>query len=81
MKISSNVTLAGAIFVALASSDPVCVPSTGTSSLRHEAERKDIIIGSGAVNPAYLEDAQFATVLAEQFNSLSPENELKSTLR
>jgi GH35 family endo-1,4-beta-xylanase len=77
MKVPTSITLASAVCVALATSDPVCVPSTGTSSLRDEAQRKDILIGSGAINPAYLEDAQFATVLAEQFNSLSPENELK----
>lgn len=77
MKLSTSVTLASAVCVALATSDTVCVPSTGTSSLRDEAERKDILIGSGAINPAYLEDAQFAAVLSEQFNSLSPENELK----
>lgn len=50
---------------------------TGTTSLRHEAAKKDILIGSGAINPDYLNDPQFAAVLAEQFNSLSPENEMK----
>lgn len=53
------------------------IPCTGTTSLRHEAEKKDILIGSGAINPDYLEDFKFAAVLARQFNSLSPENELK----
>jgi GH35 family endo-1,4-beta-xylanase len=38
---------------------------------------KDILIGSGAINPDYLNDTRFANVLAEQFNSLSPENEMK----
>ncbi|TEA13669.1 Endo-1,4-beta-xylanase C [Colletotrichum sidae] len=51
--------------------------STGPTSLRDEAAKKDILIGSGAINPTYLDDPQFAAVLAEQFNSLSPENELK----
>ncbi|KAL3469515.1 glycoside hydrolase superfamily [Aspergillus californicus] len=46
-------------------------------SLRKEAAKKDILIGSGAINPDYLDDPQFATVLAQQFNSLSPENEMK----
>lgn len=77
MKVLSSITLAGTALFALALSDPLSVPSTGTSSLRKEAERKDILIGSGAINPAYLEDARFAAVLAGQFNSLSPENELK----
>ncbi|KAL4981590.1 glycosyl hydrolase family 10 protein [Aspergillus falconensis] len=53
------------------------VPSTGTTPLRKEAEKKNILIGSGAINPSYLDDPQFATVLAKQFNSLSPENEMK----
>lgn len=52
--------------------------STGTNPLRVEAA-KDILIGSGAINPTYLDDPQFAAVLAEQFHSLSPENELKWT--
>ncbi|CEN60564.1 Putative Glycoside hydrolase family 10 [Aspergillus calidoustus] len=55
------------------------VPSTGTTPLRKEAEKKDILIGSGAINPAYLNDTRFSAVLARQFNSLSPENELKWT--
>lgn len=36
-----------------------------------------MLIGSGAINPDYLDDPRFAQVLAQQFNSLSPENELK----
>ncbi|OJJ83731.1 endo-1,4-beta-xylanase [Aspergillus glaucus CBS 516.65] len=51
--------------------------STGTTPLREEADKKDILIGSGAINPTYLNDPQFAAVLAEQFDSLSPENEMK----
>ncbi|KAM0244017.1 hypothetical protein ACHAP5_006681 [Fusarium lateritium] len=53
------------------------IPSTGTTSLREEAAKKNLYIGSGAINPSYLDDAQFSAVLTEQFNSLSPENELK----
>ncbi|KAJ6153834.1 hypothetical protein N7485_012203 [Penicillium canescens] len=52
-------------------------PSTGTTPLREEASKKDILIGSGAINPTYLNDPKFAAVLANQFNSLSPENEGK----
>ena len=46
-------------------------------SLRAQAARSGILIGSGAINPDYLNEPQFARVLAQQFNSLSPENELK----
>ncbi|KAH1552264.1 hypothetical protein KXV92_003851 [Aspergillus fumigatus] len=51
--------------------------NTGTSPLRKEAASKGILIGSGAINQTYLDDPQFATILAEQFQSLSPENEMK----
>ncbi|KAL4916331.1 glycosyl hydrolase family 10 protein [Aspergillus aurantiobrunneus] len=51
--------------------------TTGTTALRQEAEKKDILIGSGAISPTYLNDSQFASILAEQFNSLSPQNEMK----
>ncbi|KAI9035694.1 endo-1,4-beta-xylanase [Aspergillus affinis] len=54
-------------------------PSTGTTALREEASKKDILIGSGAINPTYLDDPEFAAILANQFNSLSPENEMKWT--
>jgi GH35 family endo-1,4-beta-xylanase len=55
----------------------IAIPSTGTTTLREEAHKKNITIGSGAINPTYLEDPVFAAVLAEQFNSLHPENEMK----
>jgi endo-1,4-beta-xylanase len=45
--------------------------------LRTEAAKSGVLIGAGATNPGYLDDPQFATVLGQQFNSLSPENELK----
>lgn len=51
--------------------------STDTTPLRVEADKGDILIGSGAINPNYLNDTRFAATLAEQFNSLSPENEMK----
>lgn len=53
------------------------VPCTGVSAIKEEAQKKNVFIGSGAINPSYLDDPQFAAVLAEQFESLSPENELK----
>ncbi|GCB24573.1 endo-1,4-beta-xylanase C [Aspergillus awamori] len=52
---------------------------TNTSPLKEVAESKGILIGSGAINPNYLNDSLFATVLADQFQSLAPENELKWT--
>ncbi|GAA1572688.1 endo-1,4-beta-xylanase [Actinomadura kijaniata] len=57
------------------------VPATSANatvlSLRERVARPGILIGSGAINPAYLDEPRFAKVLAQQFNSLSPENELK----
>ncbi|KAK4618298.1 Endo-1,4-beta-xylanase B [Fulvia fulva] len=55
------------------------VPSTGLTPLRQLAQKTNFLIGSGAINPDYLKDPQFATVLAREFDSLSPENELKWT--
>jgi len=55
-------------------------PHTGTTPLRGEAERENILFGSGAINPAYLNDTLFSATLAQQFNSLSPENEMKWSL-
>lgn len=58
-----------------------CVPGTpagqASLSLRQQADKQGILFGSGAINPDYLDEPQFGQVLAEQFNSLSPENELK----
>ncbi|KAL5003685.1 glycoside hydrolase superfamily [Aspergillus recurvatus] len=64
-----------ALFAATETADAFAC--TGTTPLREEAAKKDILIGSGAINPTYLDDPQFAAVLAEQFNSLSPENDMK----
>lgn len=59
----------------------------GIGSLREEAAKAGLIIGSGAIKgmtttadgrpPNYLAEPLFAEVLATQFNSLSPENDLK----
>ncbi|MGW0665130.1 endo-1,4-beta-xylanase [Streptodolium elevatio] len=46
-------------------------------TLRGVADKAGVLVGSGAINPAYLDDPRFAATLATQFNSLSPENELK----
>ncbi|MDX2546886.1 endo-1,4-beta-xylanase [Streptomyces sp. WI04-05B] len=59
--------------VASASANSTPTPAT----LRELAARDGIVIGSGAINPNYLDEPQFSEVLADQFNSLSPENELK----
>jgi GH35 family endo-1,4-beta-xylanase len=52
-------------------------PDNTKTPLRLEASKKNILIGSGAINTNYLNDTQYAAVLAEQLQSLSPENELK----
>src|SRR4051794_8753445 len=47
-------------------------------TLREAAAKSGILIGSGSINPSYLDvDDRFADTLATHFNSLSPENELK----
>ena len=74
------ITLAGAIASpAMAETEPM--------TLREIAEGHGITIGSGAVKasdwtsddrpPNYLAEEDFARVLSEQFNSASPENDLK----
>lgn len=69
---------ANILICALFAAAEACNKSTPTTTpLREEADKKGVLIGSGAINPAYLEDPQFAAVLAEQFESLSPENEMK----
>ncbi|KAF7588316.1 hypothetical protein BBP40_005882 [Aspergillus hancockii] len=75
MKAIGAVTLVIALLAATEGTDAFA--STGTTPLREEADKKDILIGSGAINPTYLDGPQFTAVLAEQFNSLSPENEMK----
>jgi endo-1,4-beta-xylanase len=49
----------------------------GGCALRNEASNARALIGAAGTNPAYLDDPDFARVLGQQFNSLSPENELK----
>src|SRR3954449_9451059 len=68
VSVALAITLGGVAPAAASGSD---------STLRKEAAKADILIGSGAINPAYLDEPQFGQVLAEQFHSLSPENELK----
>jgi endo-1,4-beta-xylanase len=46
-------------------------------NLREQAAKAGILIGSGSISPNHLDEPEFARVLAKQFNSLSPENELK----
>jgi GH35 family endo-1,4-beta-xylanase len=75
MKITNTATTVTTCLSALGHAQSC--PPTGTTSLRYEAARKNITIGSGAINPNYLNDTLFSQVLATQFKSLSPENELK----
>jgi GH35 family endo-1,4-beta-xylanase len=75
MKITNTATMVTTCLSALGHAQSC--PPTGTTSLRYEAARKNITIGSGAINPNYLNDTLFSQVLATQFKSLSPENELK----
>lgn len=75
MKLSYFSSSCALVFAAAAASKTP--PCTGVTSLRSEAEQKNVLIGSGAISPPYLNDSQFANVLSEQFNSLSSENELK----
>lgn len=74
--------LAGTAYLPVAAADastPTTPPDTAASvlHLRSQAAKSGILIGSGSINPKYLSDPQFASTLASQFNSLSPENELK----
>lgn len=66
----------GAALVTLSAPAASASPDSD-ATLRELAEQEGLLIGSGAVNPNYLDDPQFAATLPEQFNSLSPENELK----
>ncbi|NQX12687.1 endo-1,4-beta-xylanase [Microbacteriaceae bacterium VKM Ac-2855] len=61
----------------------IAAPSAAAESgpsLRDIAEAHGLTIGSGAINPNYLDDPEFSHVLADEFTSLSPENELKWSL-
>jgi endo-1,4-beta-xylanase len=69
--IAAALTLVTSLFI------PVQAADAAVLSLREKAAQSGIIIGSGAVNPDYLDDPEFAQILPQQFNSLSPENELK----
>lgn len=68
-------------------------PASGSTdtepTLRELAEQAGVVIGSGSIKAAewtidgrpsnYLAEPEFAEVLSQQFNSLSPENEMKWT--
>ncbi|THZ87320.1 glycoside hydrolase [Aureobasidium pullulans] len=71
-----NIVALGAALLSAVMGSTAC-GNAGTTTLRQTAAQKDILIGSGAINPTYLDDARFATILSQQFRSLSPENELK----
>ena len=74
MKVISTAALT--LLLVTASQATFALPSN-TTTIRALAHKKNLLIGSGAINPNYLNDTQFSAVLATQFNSLSPENEMK----
>ena len=73
--------LRGVVLIAAIGLATPTVAATGadspTPTLREIAATKGILIGSGAINPNYLDEPKFGQVLGDQFSSLSPENELK----
>ena len=65
---------------------PVVGDDGGIGSLSEEARKSGILIGSGAIKamttddgrpPNYLSEPEFREVLAEHFDSVSPENDMK----
>jgi endo-1,4-beta-xylanase len=89
MKAISKVALASAmtLTLALGATAPAMASSDTEPTIRQLAEQAGILFGSGSVKasestaddrPAnYFSDPRYGQVLAEQFNSLSPENEFK----
>lgn len=87
MKKTMAVIVAVALGATLAAASPASAEEYTGPTLRDLAEQAGIVIGSGSIKAAewttdgrpsnYLADPQFAEVLSQQFNSLSPENELK----
>jgi endo-1,4-beta-xylanase len=73
----SLVTVTTVLTLIAGVSIPAPTADAAVLGLREQAAEAGILLGSGAINPDYLEDPRFAQILAEQFNSLSPENELK----
>lgn len=73
--VAALATLTLGIATAVIAAGPATADTGPT--LRQLAATRGITIGSGATNPAYLDEPQFGQVLSTQFNSLSPENELK----
>jgi len=61
-----------ALILSLAASTGI----TFAQSLRDDAERRRILIGS-AVNPALFAESLYASTLAREFNMVEPENEMK----
>lgn len=89
MKAISKVALASTITLALTlgASAPTMASTATEPTIRELADEAGILFGSGSVKasestaddrPAnYFSDPRYGQVLAEQFNSLSPENEFK----
>src|SRR5450631_4221453 len=54
----------------------VSASSVSGQSLRHEADRIGIRVGT-AVNPVYMSEPAYASTLAREFNMLEPEDAMK----
>src|SRR4051794_28873212 len=72
LPIVAVLVLVTSAFIPVSASDAASAPT-----LRDLADQTGILIGSGDINPNNFSDPQFGPMLAQQFNSLSPENELK----
>lgn len=89
MKSKKTLAILAAVVLSatFAAATPVSADEDDGPTLRELADQAGIVIGSGSIKAAewttdgrpsnYLADPQFAEVLSEQFNSLSPENEMK----
>lgn len=84
---STAVFAALGLGISFAAAAPAAAETASGPTLRELASEAGILIGSGSIKAAewttdgrpsnYLADPRFAEVLSEEFNSLSPENELK----
>jgi endo-1,4-beta-xylanase len=91
MRIINRAALSSALVAGLAFGLATTAASDTTPepTLRELADKAGVLIGSGSIKAAewttdgrpsnYLAEPAFAQVLSEQFNSLSPENEMKWT--
>jgi endo-1,4-beta-xylanase len=73
----SLVVAAGVIAVLVMAYVPATTAKADVPTLRDQAERSGVLIGSGAIRPEYLAERKYADTLATQFGSLSPDNDMK----